>query len=257
MKVYIFCDLEGVSGVPASCFIKGDRPDLRAVAARCMAGDINACIDGCFEAGASEIYVRDGHGAGFNVNCEMIDSRAELIQGASPRVRFPGIDGAAALILLGYHAMAGTAGAVLEHSYWSAGYQNMWLNGRKIGEIGIDAAIAAEHGVPVVLVTGDDKCCAEAAEWIPGVKTCQVKVGLSTNGARMLSPARAQEKIRRASAEAVRARGVIAPVKTGYPAVMRWEMVERQELPGRSDAVWIDGRTYERSGDSVERLLVE
>ena len=84
MKVYIFCDLEGVSGIPAGCFISGERPELRAVAARCMAGDINACIAGCFEAGAEEVVVRDGHGAGFNVNCEMIDARAELVQGASP-----------------------------------------------------------------------------------------------------------------------------------------------------------------------------
>ena len=30
MKVYIFCDLEGVSGIPAGCFISGERPELRA-----------------------------------------------------------------------------------------------------------------------------------------------------------------------------------------------------------------------------------
>lgn len=36
MKVCIFCDFEGVSGITAGCFISGERLGLRAVAARCM-----------------------------------------------------------------------------------------------------------------------------------------------------------------------------------------------------------------------------
>lgn len=256
MKIYIFCDLEGISGIPASCFINGENSELRAVAARCMAGDVNACIAGCFEAGATEVVVRDGHGSGCNVNCEMIDARAELVQGASPEARFPGIEGSAALILLGYHAMAGTAGAVLEHTFSSATIQNMWLNGRKVGELGIDAAIAAEHGVPVVLVTGDDKCCSEAREHIPGVAVCCVKQGLATQGARMISPARAQEKIRCAAADALRQLAKFVPVRVDYPATLRWELVERQSLPSGPEIVRIDGRTFEKSGRSVERLLI-
>lgn len=63
------------------------------------------------------------------------------------------MDGADGLILLGYHAMAGTAGAILEHTYSSVEIQNVWLNGRKAGEVGIDVAIAAEHQVPVILVS--------------------------------------------------------------------------------------------------------
>ena len=39
----------------------------------------------------------------------------------------------------------------------------------------MDAIIAAEHKVPVVLVQGADDACAEAREWIPGVVTCQSK----------------------------------------------------------------------------------
>ena len=45
-------------------------------------------------------------------------------------------------------------------------------NGRKAGEIGIDAAIAGDLGIPTVLVTGDDKTCREAEEWIPVLVTC-------------------------------------------------------------------------------------
>jgi len=64
--------------------------------------------------------------------------------------------------LLGYHEKALTPGAVLAHSYSSLTIQGMWLNGREVGEIGMDASIAAEHGVPVVMVSGCDKTVAKA-----------------------------------------------------------------------------------------------
>ena len=41
-----------------------------------------------------------------------------------------------------------------------------------------------------------------------------------------------------------------------YPATLRTEYIERVPLPGRSDWTRIDGRTVERTGDSIERLLV-
>ena len=151
---------------------------------RLMAGDMNACIEGCFAAGATEVVVRDHHGGGRNVDPQAIDKRAKLIQGETPESRFKDIEGSAAIILLGYHAMARvTPGGTLARSYSSASIQGMWLNGRKVGEIGVDAAIAAEHNVPVVMVSGDDKCCAEARSWLPGVVTCQTKVGTGPQSA--------------------------------------------------------------------------
>ncbi len=98
-----------------------------------------------------------------------------MIQGATPGERFKEIDGSEALILLGYHARALTPSGVLAHTYSSASIQRMRLNGRDVGEIGVDAAIAAERGVPVVLVIGDDKTLAEAAEWVPGALGCETK----------------------------------------------------------------------------------
>lgn len=48
MKVYIFCDIEGISGIAGGCYIDNSRPELLAAARRFMAGDINACVEGCF-----------------------------------------------------------------------------------------------------------------------------------------------------------------------------------------------------------------
>lgn len=262
MKIYIFCDLEGISGVSGKAYIatSENRPDLIAAAKKFMAHDINACIAGCARAGANEIVVRDGHGAGLNLTLDQIDPRASLVSGATPGVRFGSLDGSDALILLGYHAMAGTPKAVLEHTYSSANIQNVWLNDRKVGEIGLDAAIAAEHNVPVIMVSGDDKTCAEAEAWLPGVVTCTVKKAFSLNGAELFPLTTTRQLIEDKTVAAIeQLRRHEAPqLKVDYPATYRLELVERGQLPlwPRANMRLIDGHTYEVSGDSIEALLL-
>ncbi len=256
MKIYVFVDIEGISGISGRKYISADegRPDLVALGRKYMAEDVNACVEGCFRAGADEVVIRDGHGGSSNMTREQIDPRADFIDGMTPGVRFADLEGSSAVILLGYHAMAGTQGAVLEHTYSSASIQNVWLNGRKSGEIGLDAAIAAEHGVPVILVSGDDKTCAEAKDWIPGVVTCEVKKGYCAFGAKMPSLDKTHALITEKTEEAVRLIGKIAPISLDYPVRYRVELVERQQV-----TPWlkhIDGRTYEVECDSVEAVLL-
>ncbi len=252
MKIYIFADMEGCSGISNSEYINGSKA---AMGAAFMAQDINACIAGCFDAGATEVIVRDGHGAGINVDPAVIDPRATLIQGAAPGIRFPDIEGSAGLILLGYHAMAGTEGALLEHTYSSKTIQNMWLNDKKIGEIGLDAAIAAEHKVPVIMVSGDDKACKEAVLWIRNVRACQVKTSYSTQGTRLIIPSAAHKMIREMTTDAIKGHRRVKPLKVDYPATLRLEMVERCGVPTAANCTILDGRSYEKTGDSVEELF--
>ncbi len=254
-KVYIFADMEGCTGIEHPSQIRGDRA-AEGVAA--MEGDINACVAACFEAGATAVVVRDGHGGGSNVAPERIDRRVELIQGGSSTNRYPRIEGAEAVILLGYHAKSLTPGGVLAHSYSSQSIQRMFLNGREVGEIGVDAVIAGEHAVPVVLVIGDDKTCAEARDWIPGVVTCETKAGTGPQSANLLPADEARRRIREATIEALRRRRDIAPVRTEYPAALRWEW-----LPKGSRRTYdpefvpvADPRIEERTGDRVEALLL-
>ncbi len=252
MKIYIFVDIEGISGVCNRQYILASdgRPDLVALARRYMAEDTNACIEGCFRAGATKVIVRDGHGGGSNMTRADIDPRADFIDGLTPGERFADIDGADGIILLGYHAMAGTPGAVLEHSYSSLHIQNIWLNGRKAGEIGVDAAIAAEHNVPVLMVSGDDKTCAEAEEWLPGAVTCQVKKGFSAFGARMPSLEKTHQLITEKAEEAVKKCAEQKCIKVDYPVHYRVEMTERNRPPLYTEQ--IDGRTYEIVSNSLE-----
>lgn len=257
MKIYVFVDMEGISGISGSDFVRSDGR-LYQTARRYYTEELNACIQGCIEGGASSVIARDGHGSGNHVLWDELDSRAELIQGPTGAVRFPGIEECAGLILLGYHARAGTAGALLEHTYSSATIQNMWLNGRPVGELGIDAGIAADYGIPTILVTGDDAVCREACEWIPGVHTCQVKQGLGCQAARLLPRETAHRLITEAAAKAVAAIDTFTPMAIEHPVVLRKEMVERGSIPqavGRDDIRIIDGRTFEKSAATVERAF--
>ena len=170
----------------------------------------------------------------------------------------PGLDACDALILLGYHAMAGTHAAVLEHTYSSAAIQNMWLNGRKVGEFGIDAGIASDRDIPTIMVSGDDKVCAEAREWVPEVVCCQVKQGLACQGAHLLPLDKARRLIEERSAEAVRKIGAIPPMAVVRPVTIRKEVVERGATPNYSanpHLKMIDGRTWEVCAPTVEQAL--
>jgi D-amino peptidase len=251
-KVYIATDMEGCSGITGSEQVAADEGK------RLMAGDMNACIEGCFAAGATEVVVRDIHAGGTNVDPQTIDRRAKLIQGSSPGVRFKDFEGSAALILLGYHAKALTPGGTLAHSFSSASIQGMWLNGREVGEIGVDAAIAAEYKVPVVMVSGDDKTCAEAAAWIPGVVTCQTKKGTGPQSADLLPLEESRRLITQRTKEALAKRNEIRPIKIDYPATLRWDYLPKGSLRTHNPQFKpVDNpRRVEKTGESVEKLLL-
>ncbi len=252
MKFYIFADMEGVSGISGSSFVLSESANY-PLGQKLLTQDVNACIRGCFKAGAAEVIVCDGHSSGTNILWEELDPRAELIQGNGYRERFPGIAGSAGLILLGYHAMAGTFEGLLEHSYSSREIQNLWINGKKVGEFGLDALIAADKGIPVIMTSGDDKLCEEAVLFHPDVVTCQVKKGLGCQSARMLSAAKAHELIEKKTVEAIKKIKAIKPPKAKFPVTLRIEKTERGTVPNRDSIKLVDGRTYEAVGrTSVE-----
>ena len=256
MKVYIFADMEGVSGISAYEFV--DIQTARyAQGCRYLTADVNACIRGCFAGGAEQVLVRDGHWNGRNILWDELDPRVELIQGNGVQPRMPGLDECDALILLGYHAMIGTQQALLHHTFTTE-FQHIWLNGRPIGEFGLDAGVAADRGIPTILVTGDDKACAEALDWAPQVVTCQVKTGLAPEAARLLPMETAHRLIEEKAAEAVQKYREIPPLAIERPLTLRKEMSAWNLLPtpiSRPDLRFIDQRTCEVTTDTMEEAI--
>lgn len=257
MKIFVAVDMEGISGIFQSQQVSPDGP-LYQEGRRYLTQDVNACVEGCFAGGAKEVVVRDIHGGGSHFRWEDLDPRAEYVRGSTERERLPGIADCAGLVLLGYHAMAGTREAILEHTMSSRHWQSFLMNGIPTGEVGIDAGIAGDHNVPTILVSGDDKVCREAQELLPGVVTAQVKVGLSCQGGQLLSREASREQIVSRSSIAVRDAASIEPLRVELPVTMRLELVSRGGLPNldaKPYATVIDGRTYEVTGDSVEQAL--
>lgn len=255
MNVFVMVDMEGISGICRRSQVVSTEPHYQA-ARKLLTMDANACVEGCVAGGAKKIVVRDAHGSGFNFIWEDLDSRAEYIQGSSGRERMPDIDDFDGLILLGYHAMAGTPEAVLEHTMSSVGWQNFYINGVKSGELAIDAGMAGDHGVRMLLVSGDDKVCKEAKKFFKDVVTVQVKKGFDVEGGQLLPLEVAHDRIRRGCERACREYKRFKPYKIKRPVTMRLELVSRGNVPvNRPDVKVIDGRTYEVTGRTVEQAL--
>lgn len=255
MKIFVMVDMEGVSGICRSSQVMSDEADYQA-ARRFMTWDASACVEGCFAGGAKKVVVRDAHAGGFNFVWDELDGRAEYIQGRSGLQRMPEIASFDGLILLGYHAMAGTRGAILEHTMSSRAWQNFWMNGVRSGELAIDAAIAGDHGVPTIMASGDDKLCREARRFVKGIVAVQVKKGLDCQGGCLLPKDRAHGLIREGAAKAVAACRQVRPYKVRHPVRMRLELVSRGTVPaGRKGVKAIDGRTYEVTAATVEEAL--
>jgi D-amino peptidase len=204
MKILVAADMEGISGVVHWDHVTSSHKEYDRFR-RLMTGDVNAAIRGAFEAGAGEVVVTDGHGGNKNLLIEELDARARLNSGGpSPLAMVQGVDvQVSAAMFVGYHARAGTPNAILDHT-WSGQVSDVWLNGRLVGEIGLNAAVCGHFGVPVVLVSGCQAACAEATEWLGDVEVAVVKRGSGRMAAECMPPAVAQQIIHEASARAVR-----------------------------------------------------
>lgn len=259
MNLYILVDLEGISGICSreQIFGKASRINEGRVL---MTEDINACVDAAKEMGVEKIYVRDCHGSSNTVIYEKLSDNADYyICGYMGEQRYMGIEDCDAVILLGYHAMAGTPGALLEHTFNSKNVQNYWLNGKKIGEAEIDTLGVGEHGKPVIMVSGDDKLCEEVKEFSPKTVLCEVKRGMTWNGAMLLPKNKAHKRIAECTKEAISKFSEVPVHKAKAPYVLRVELVERGVLPfvaGDPRVKIIDGRTYEKTANTIHEILM-
>ncbi|GAA0514702.1 peptide ABC transporter substrate-binding protein [Saccharopolyspora subtropica] len=207
MRILISADMEGVTGVTwTDDVVPGTEQWQRF--RKLFTGDVNACVDGLCSAGATEVLVNEAHSAQRNLLLEELDERAVMLTGRhKPLSMMQGVDsGVDGVVFLGYHAGAGQEG-VLSHTYLENSITGVWLDGAPAGEGALNAALAAEHGVPVLLVTGDDRACAEATDYAPQAQTVAVKECVSRYAAICRPPARTAAEIRTAAAEGMRRAG--------------------------------------------------
>lgn len=228
-KVYISVDMEGIAGIVDETQTSPTGRDY-AVGRRLMTAEANAAIAAAFEAGASEVIVNDSHWDQTNLLPDEIDPRARLISGApKPYGMMQGLDDSfAAAIFVGYHARGSTADAVIDHTY-SDQLKHVRLNGREVGEYGLNAALAGHYGVPVVFVSGDRALSEQAREFIPGVEAAAVKQGIGRTAAFTLPPEAARRLIADGVKRALARRAEIKPVSLSTPITLEVELASSRQ----------------------------
>ena len=218
LTVFISVDMEGVSGVVDRDQTSATGHDYERFR-KLMTVEANAAIDGARDAGATHILVNDSHGSHRNLLIEELHAPAELISNSiKPMGMMAGLDASfAAAIFIGYHAKASSADGVLAHTGNGTTIADLRINGRSVGEGGMNIHAAGAMGVPVVLVSGDQAAIAEIRELVPNIEGVQVKEAFGTAAARSLRPDEAVRLIREGTARAIRRRGEIEPAPASLP----------------------------------------
>ena len=214
MKVLISADMEGTCGVvswvqvmPPEYGGEANSQDRYYRTRERMTAEINAAVEGALAAGADEVIVNDSHDGMRNIIPDKLHPAIRFITGNDkPLGMAQGVDlgGVGAMFYTGYHAKAGTPNAPLAHT-WTGWLNDVKINGVSTGEFGINAAVAGYYGVPVTMISGDDKAVAQTQAFLgEQVAGAVVKEGISTFSALHLHPERARELIRGAAEQGVR-----------------------------------------------------
>ncbi|MGQ4485883.1 M55 family metallopeptidase [Streptomyces sp. 372A] len=220
MKILVSADMEGATGVTWPADVLPGTPQWE----RCRSlftSDVNAAALGFYDGGADEVLINEAHWTMRNLLLERLDDRVQMLTGKHKSlsmvegIQHGDVD---AVAFVGYHTGAGTEG-VLAHTYLANSITGVWLNGVRAGEGLLNAHVAAEYGVPVVLVTGDDLTCADAEGYAPDAAKVAVKDYVSRYAAVCRTPARTAADIRAAAARAVSLAGRYTPVEGGPFAV--------------------------------------
>lgn len=206
MKVYISVDIEGVAGVSDPFQGRPGNAEYEH-ARRLMTQEASAAVRGAFQGGASSVVVADSHAYMSNIIADQLDHRARFISGSPRRLSMVhGLDASYdALVLVGFHAAAGTRG-VMAHTLSGLAFARVEILGRTVGEVELFAGYAAELGVPLVAVTGDDRIAIEVLSIFPGSASVVVKESLGAWASNSLSPQASCELIESSVATSLRAK---------------------------------------------------
>jgi len=261
MKIAIMTDMEGVAGVMDFENWAMSHGRYYDKAKELLTMEINAAVDGFCAAGATEITVIDGHGAG-GIDPWLLDERAMFSRGWGRPQSFGFGDDFDAISWVGQHAKSGSLHAHLAHT-GSHHVLEQKINGVSVGEYGRNAMIAGFYGTPAIFGSGDTAFAKEALELTPWVHTVAVKSGVTLTkgdectaeeylrhnlGATHMHPKRARALIREGAEYALRDfignREKYLPLKAEPPFVMEiWIRASANEKAHK--------RTYRHDSDIV------
>jgi D-amino peptidase len=196
LKVYISVDMEGVAGVVTADQLGPSGFEYERFR-HFMTNETLAAIRAAKEAGAGEIVVSDSHGNGENLLIEEFPKDVRIVR-AWPRHggMMAGLDSSfSAAMFIGYHASTTNPKGVRAHTFSSAHYARVTLNGSAVTEGEYNAAYAGAKGVPVIFVSGDDAATEEIKSRLGAIEIVETKKTLGFHSAETLTPAASCDKI--------------------------------------------------------------
>jgi D-amino peptidase len=229
-RVYISVDLEGISGVTGDDQTSPGQAEYGRTR-KLMAEDANAAIRGAFEGGATDVLVNDSHGGQRNLLPEDVDPRARLISHSFKRHgMMEGLDESFdGVIFVGYHAKADAPRGLFAHT-GSGVVRDLQINGRSVGEGGMNAALAAYYGVPVVAVSGDDVAVAEVKESAPNARGVVVKRAINVRAVELKPLQTARREIQEAAKNGVAGSKKTAPERGPVRVQLRYRNFTYPEI---------------------------
>jgi D-amino peptidase len=246
MKILISADMEGATGVTWPADVEPGTEQWQRCR-RMFTSDVNAAVAGFIDGGADQVLINEAHATMRNLLLEELDERAVMLTGRHKDLSM--VEGiqqpdVSAVAFIGYHAGAGRDG-VLAHTYLPNSVTGVRVNGEPASEGKLNSFVAAEYGVPIVLVTGDNVTCTDAAGYAPQAPAVAVKDCVSRYAAVCRPPTVTAVAIRAAAERGAKLAGRVEPVPRGR---LRVEVdVDAAQLAQAAAVVPTVERTGERS----------
>jgi len=203
LKAFISVDLEGMPYIvtPSHLGLKGTLYEE----ARKIATKVTLIVaDELHKNGFEEIVVADSHGPMVNIHVEDLPEYMEIVRGfPRPLSMVAGIEGCDAAVFLGYHAKFGTAKSSFDHTYSGGSIRKVEVNGVEVSEFLLNAYIAGELGVPIVMVAGEAQLIRDdVRRFAPWAEAVALKDSLSRVSAKSLSMTKIEKALREAAKRA-------------------------------------------------------
>lgn len=255
LRVLVYHDMEGLAGQDDWHTFDFDFPEAYARGRQMLLADLGAVIAGLFDGGATSVHVVDGHGSGNpepDVPPGSLDARVVQVVRDRPFRQYVDLvapDTYDAVVCVAMHSKTGSGGFAA-HTF-APGLEFL-VNGRSITETELIGYSWGRVGVPVILVTGDDRL-QQDLRTMPWLEYVVTKHATSASSAELRPVEQVHREMREAARRAVRAVSkaqvmrLDGPIQGGMRAVPPASFAMLRGLPGvalRADTVHFEAGDF-------------
>jgi len=233
IRVLVLTDMEGISGIDDPRMTDSS-PRYAAYYERGRATlhqDVNACISGLFDGGATAIDVVDGHGNGHNLQAAHLDPRVTLLSQDARRDLYSDLPKEGkydAVVAVGMHDKP-LSGGFMAHTR-GAGLSPV-LNGATLTETELVGYEFGMSDVPVIFVSGDDHLQRDLSRSMPWLVYVAVKKGTGYSTAELRLANSVREELRSGARSAMESLSRMKPLKPTAPIRAGMLATFPQQLP--------------------------